>query len=363
MDKNLIYDWLSLIPGATNDLKLELIRVFGGAEALVSSSAADIKTYFVENPDQKSPSAEFFEAWRKHDFSAAEKDLAKTAAYGASFLCYESDDYPEKLRLIADPPLVLHCKGNIELLYSPATAVVGTRRCSPYGRWAAHEIARRVAMCGITIVSGMAEGIDSSGHLAALECGGNTVAVLGTGIDVCFPRSNAKLFAGIKEKGLVVSEYSMGEGGAPWHFPQRNRIISGLSEKCIMVEGALRSGSLITAGYAAEQGKDLFAVPGNINQPNSIGANSLIMDGACPILSVEKVCETLGYSFRNLKNRHIKLSPIEQRIYEKIEQSGTVSFDELVLFSDLSAYECMRIISALELKDLIVCEGNRCRIS
>ena len=206
----------------------------------------------------------------------------------------DDERYPDQLKSIKQPPKKLYCIGNISLLKRHCIAVVGTRRCTSYGSWAAYEIGKAIAGCGVTVVSGMATGIDSRAHQGCLDVNGTTIAVLGTSIDVCYPRSNRQLYERIAEEGLIVSEYAPGDKTGPWSFPARNRIISGLSKSVVVVEGALKSGSMITANYALEQARDVYAVPGNISNPAAEGVNMLINDGATPITSIEWVAETLG---------------------------------------------------------------------
>ncbi len=293
--------------------------------------------------------------------SEAEKIYKKALALGMKIVHIESDDYPDALRLIDNPPLVLYCYGDITLLKNSSVAIVGTRRASPYGRWAAYEIGRTLAECGVTHVSGMAEGIDSVGHKAVLDFGGESIAVLGTGVDVCFPRSSREIYEKLIQEGLVISEYSPGTSGRPQNFPERNRIISGLSGKVVIVEGALRSGSLITAKLALDQGKDLFAVPGNINQPNSIGPNCLIEDGAIPIVNPTEIALTLGISSMKKQKAEIILEGLDKDIYELITDAGSISVEEIIQFFKKSPEMVIAELTSMELqgfiqiKDGIVC--------
>ncbi|HYO78033.1 MAG TPA: DNA-processing protein DprA, partial [Thermoanaerobaculia bacterium] len=189
------------------------------------------------------------------------------------------DDYPRMLREIVDPPLALHYLGDRSLIAQPSLAIVGSRRATPYGVNVAEHLARKLAPTGLTIVSGLARGVDSAAHRAALECGGKTIAVLGTGIDVVYPRSNLSLFRRIAEEGLIVTEFPPGSPPRQEHFPIRNRIISGLSHGTVIVEATSRSGSLITARMAAEQNREVFAVPGSIFSAGAEGTNRLIQYG------------------------------------------------------------------------------------
>ncbi len=268
-------------------------------------------------------------------------------------------DYPAHLRSIKDPPLRLYYKGDLSLISKPAVAIVGTRRCSPYGRWAAKEIAKRVAGCGVPVVSGMAEGIDSAAHWGCLESGMGTVAVFGTGLDVCFPRSNSQLYAKIASCGLMLTEYEPGTEGLPAYFPQRNRIISGLAQSVVVVEGAIKSGSMITARLALEQGRDVFAVPGNINQPNSIGVNKLIADGACPIMELETVPELLGIGAGRIRRFIDRLTDEEKIIIGNVLEAPGITAEEIAMNSGLELRTASFLTSALELKGLVFTQGRR----
>lgn len=216
---------------------------------------------------------------------------ARVAALRDRVVVLGDEEYPPLLREIADPPLALHFRGEVSLLMRPALAIVGSRRASPYGVNAASQLAREIAGAGIVIVSGGARGIDAAAHHAALEAGGATIAVLGTGIDVVYPKSNRGLFRRIEERGLIVSEFPPGTPPKPENFPMRNRVISGLARGAVIVEATGRSGSLITARMAAEQGRDVFAVPGSIFSAKSEGTHRLIQYGAKLVHGANDVLE------------------------------------------------------------------------
>ena len=199
---------------------------------------------------------------------------------GAALVPFSSPLYPERLRTIYDPPLVLFARGRIELLESLMIAVVGTRRPTAYGKAATERLSYDLAAAGLTIVSGMARGIDTSAHQAALKAGGKTIAVFGCGVDTVYPAENRKLAGDIAERGLILSEFPMRSPAYPQNFPVRNRIVSGMSLGVLVVEGAQYSGSAITARLALEQNRDVFAVPGNITSQMSWGPNLLIKQGA-----------------------------------------------------------------------------------
>lgn len=268
-------------------------------------------------------------------------------------------DYPAHLREIKDPPEMLYYSGDIGLIRYPGVAVVGTRRSSPYGRWAAKEIARRIARCRVPVISGMAEGIDSAAHWGCLSEDMGTVAVFGTGIDLCFPASNVSLKKCIEQKGLILSEYEPGTKGYPCNFPERNRIISGLSKSVIVVEGAMKSGSMITARLALEQGRDVFAVPGNIDQMNSIGVNKLIADGAFPVMELDGLPELLGIGAGCTARKIEGLSDEEKIMIGSIIESPGISAEEIAFKSGLDLRTCTLLASALELKGFIRSEGSR----
>lgn len=207
------------------------------------------------------------------------------------------EEYPKMLKEIYDPPITLFAKGNISLLnYQNSVAIVGCRNATKYGLKAAKEIAYELAKENILIVSGMAKGIDGEGHKGALEAGGKTIAVLGSGVDVPYPLENIELYKDIIQNGLVVSEYIVGTKPEAGNFPARNRIVSGLAQGVVVVEAKANSGSMITVDFALEQGKNVYAVPGNINSPNSTGTNELIKTGAQLITSYEDVINGLLFS-------------------------------------------------------------------
>lgn len=210
----------------------------------------------------------------------AEKEIEATAKAGYQLLTFASDDYPPLLKQISDPPLILYVRGDAKVLSQHAVAIVGTRRPTAYGSSVAHRLAHDLAQRGLVVVSGLARGIDSASHRGALEAPGKTVAVLGSGIDVIYPRENKRLAEKAIESGAMVSEFPLGTGPLPENFPIRNRIISGLSLGVVIVEAAEYSGSLITARLAVDQNREVFAVPGNITSAQSFGPNHLIKQGA-----------------------------------------------------------------------------------
>jgi DNA processing protein len=217
-------------------------------------------------------------------------------AKGIQVITWEDETYPRYLREVDQPPPVLYLQGSFVPDDDWAVAVVGTRRVTAYGRQVAEEVAGTLGRSGVTVVSGLARGIDAIAHQAALNAGGRTLAVLGSGVDRIYPPEHHKLAERIIAHGALVSDYAPGTPPDASNFPPRNRIISGLARAVVVVEAGLDSGALITASFAAEQGRDVFAVPGNINTPQSQGTNRLIRDGAHPLLSPQDVLELLNLS-------------------------------------------------------------------
>ena len=276
------------------------------------------------------------------------------------FLAYCEKDYPAKLKDISDSPFCLFYRGNLELLKkSKTTAIVGTRAATKYGINVSNDIASLLAKQGIVIISGLASGIDTSAHAGAITSG-KTIAVLGTGVDIIFPVSNEKLSYEILDKdGLIVSEYPPGAPGLPWNFPQRNRIISALSDAVVIIEGDVQSGAMITARFAIKQGKPLFALPGPIDSSVSNGPNILIKSGVAELLvSVNDILEKIGEEKQiklELKNNEKpidKLNEREKKIY-KMLSGDSKGFDILLQETELSLQELTRELSILELKGLV----------
>jgi len=356
-DDRIYYIWLSECAEALCDRKLFLMKLFGGPEGVYKASSSELYEAFAAYPEDLKEGF-LLEALQSKDLRPAERTLRQAEMCGAELICYGDALYPSQLASIQDPPVLLYALGNTELLAEPGIGVVGTRRASPYGRWVAEEIGRIIAECGHTVVSGMAAGIDAAAHTGCLRAGGDTIAVFGTGVDICFPKSNLKLYREILDKGLALSEIRPGYGGFAFHFPLRNRIISGLSKSVIVAEGAPKSGSMITAARAIEQGRDVFAVPGNINQPNSLGTNMLIADGAYPVLKLGILPETLGIGGRRGVSRLKRMSTAEQEVYRIIEASPGCSPDEISLKTGRTAPETASLLSAMEIKGFIRSDGS-----
>ena len=356
MNENLVYNvWLGSMYHLTPDMARYLLEIYGDGKTVYNTETAELLECVREGGFRAT--FELKKDLLSRSLQSAERNLKECRYFGASPLFSFQNDYPKHLAKIHEAPYLLWCKGNIGLLEKPGIAVVGTRRCSPYGRWAATEIGKRLAGCGAVVVSGMAAGIDGAAHKGALSAEGDTIAVLGTGLDVCFPTSNEAIYKMIQQFGLLISEYPFGEGGKAMNFPKRNRIISGLSSKLIVVEGGLHSGSMITAGLALEQGRDVLAVPGNINQPNSIGVNKLIADGACPIMDLEDIPLLVGLEKSREEKLLERLSFEEGKLFTLIKEAPGCGKDYLQLSTGYEPSLIAGIVSSMEIKGAIESRG------
>ncbi len=289
-------------------------------------------------------------------------ELEKIDRKAYTLLTLTSPGYPGYLREIFDPPFVLYCEGDPEVLRNPAVAVVGARRPTPYGRAVAEKLAAGLAGRGCAVASGLAAGIDACAHRGALQKG-RTIAVLGSGLDVPYPWENRGLHREIAARGAVVTEYALGTAPLAEHFPVRNRIISGLSLGLVVVEAARKSGSLITAKLALSQDREVMAVPGNVTSPLSEGPNGLIKDGARPVASWEDVAEGLPSPWREEllaggeakeENSGASLSPDESRLLDELPVDAAVPIDELAERTGASVSSLLALLLGLELKGAVV---------
>jgi len=270
--------------------------------------------------------------------------------------------FPELLAAIHDPPPVLYLRGagDDEILSRPSVAVVGARACSSYGRSVARSLGRELAAAGLVVVSGMARGIDGEGHRGALESNGVTVAVLGCGVDRDYPAAHAELARRICERGLVVSEYEAGVEPAPWRFPARNRIIAGLCQATVIVEARERSGALITADFALEEGRDVLAVPGEITSSLSAGTNALLRLGAAPVTCAGDVLELFDLAPPPRANAH--LGSEAKTLLERLRE-GALTADELVRLSGMDPGQASAALMELELASRVALQDGVYRAS
>jgi DNA processing protein len=280
---------LSLIPFLTPNRTRLLFENFNPIETALAASSDLLQGLLSVNPEQA----------MKVKHPLREPVIRRRVAELRTSVVTRIDpEYPPMLREIADPPLVLHVRGDVSLLAKPSVAIVGSRRASPYAINVAHHLAETLTSIGIVIVSGLARGIDGAAHVATLEAQGKTIAVLGTGIDIIYPRSHTRLFKRIEKDGLIATEFPPGSPPKPEHFPIRNRVISGLTQGTVIVEATSKSGSLITARMAAEQGREVFAVPGSIFAAGSEGTHRLIQSGAKLVHDINDILEELPGNLR-----------------------------------------------------------------
>lgn len=344
---------LSLVPGLGPKKATQLVKHFQCASAIFRSSLPELESLGVPRG-----LAQSLLSGCTFDDAATQQQTVRSL--GVALIPFTDHRYPHRLRHIYDPPPLLYARGRVELLDSVMIGVVGTRRPSAYGSAAATKLSEEMANAGITIASGMAKGIDTSAHKAALAVGGNTVAVFGCGVDHIYPAENRKLAGEIAQKGLVLSEFSVGTPAYPQNFPIRNRIVSGLSAGILVVEGAQYSGSAITARLALEQGRELYAVPGNITSKMSWVPNLLIKQGAKLVQTAEDVlAELLPEDRRRAAacRPHTAASPsqptLDQGLTSEILRSvaARLTVDQPThidtLLEDLPQYSSSELIAAL----------------
>jgi len=339
--------------GIGNKRAIELVNTFGSPQSVLSAPAGEIATV-LNQPLEVGRSV--VKSGRAQEKAVKVVEAAEKA--GAKIVTLWDNEYPSRLKQISDPPVILYVKGETSPLYDFCVAVVGTRVPTENGQRIAFRMGVELAQAGVTVTSGMALGIDSVAHEGALAGGGRTIAVLGTGVDVVYPPSNRRLYDKIAVQGAIMTEYPPGTGPEPHNFPPRNRIISGISLGSVIVEAGVKSGALITAKCALEQGRELFAVPGMAGQPRSAGVHRLIKDGAAHLV------ETAAEIIEHLKSQ---LAPVlnvaaslalpqmpenELKLYNALE-SGSKLVDELIQLSGTSAVEVNRLLTSMQLKGLI----------
>jgi len=282
-------------------------------------------------------------------------ELEKLARQNVKVLTWQDPAYPSRLFQIPDPPAVLYVRGQIAPEDEWAIAVVGTRRASAYGKMATQRLVTDLAINCLTIVSGLARGIDGEAHRAALEHSGRTIAVLGCGLDLIYPPEHRNLAREIVERGALVSEYPLGTRPEASNFPPRNRIISGLSLGVLVVEAGSKSGALITADYAADQGRDVFAVPGNLFVPNSTGTNRLIQDGAKLVTSSQDILEELNLTMAVQQSEVRTVVPESETEAQLLQHLSLepVHVDELALQTQLPIATVTSNLALMELKGMV----------
>ena len=365
--------WLSELKGLRNQTRLALLRRFGDPESIFYADADELLlTDGVERSQLK--------LLENHDLAPADRILADCQRLGIRLLTLSDAAYPGRLKNIYDPPALLYCKGRLPLLDDLlCVAVVGTRDCTPYGVACAEKLGFGLASGGAAVVSGLAKGIDAAAIRGALRAGGVTVGVVGNGLDVYYPYESRYLYEDVASAGILLSEYPPGTEPASGHFPVRNRIISGLSLAALVVEAPERSGALITAMTALEQGRDVFAVPGPIDAPTSVGCNRLIRDGAGLVSDASDILreyegrfvlnlkesreqpETLGYQARmapepkpvaptlSLRHSDAELTDDQIAVLKALSDTEPMQVDDL---TELVEIPTRRVLSALTVLEI-----------
>src|ERR1700676_1376407 len=303
---------------------------------------------------------------RSSSSSEPKKSWPSRNASTARLLNWTEPEYPQTLLQIYDPPVMLYVRGDAQILNLPSIGMVGTRRPTLYGTQMAERLGRALGARGLIVISGMARGIDAIGHQGVMAVNGRAVGVLGTGIDVCYPKENRKLYEKVLERGAIISEFPLGTHPAPENFPVRNRIVAGMPLGVVVVEGAQYSGSLITARLAMEFGREVFAVPGNVTQPVSFAPNQLIKQGAKLVTNGEDVIEELPTPIRAVlvraeapeaEQRNLlaaaSLNSSEKKIYDLLSVDDPKPIDDIVERSELNSSEVLATLFDLEMKGIV----------
>ena len=360
LDASLSWLALSLTPGLAARLSARLLKEFGSPDEVFRAPLPRLEACKLPGPVAQA-------VFKKEAFKRAEKELALTRRIDrCRLLNWTEPEYPQTLLQIYDPPVLLYVRGDAQALTQPSIGVVGTRRPTLYGTQMAERLGRELAARGLVIVSGLARGIDAISHQGALAVNGRAIGVLGTGIDVCYPKENRKLYEKVLERGAILSEFPLGTHPAPENFPIRNRIVAGLPLGVVIVEGAQYSGSLITARLAMEFGREVFGVPGNVTQPVSFAPNLLIKQGAKLVTNGEDVIEELPTPIRatlvkaeqpEAQQRNLllaaSLNSSEKKIYELLSVDEPKHIDDIVEASGLNSSEVLATLFDLEMKGIV----------
>ena len=370
--------WLSELKGLRNQTKLALLRRFGDPESIFYADPDELMLTEGADPGQ-------LKLLENHELAQADRILADCQRLDIGLLTFSDAAYPGRLKNIYDPPVLLYYKGKLPLLDNlMSVAVVGTRDCTPYGVNCAEKLGFGLASGGAVVVSGLAKGIDAAATRGALRAGGITIGVTGNGLDVHYPYESRYLYEDVAASGVLLSEYPPGTEPAPAHFPIRNRIISGLSLAALVVEAPERSGALITAATALEQGRDVFAVPGPIDAPTSVGCNRLIRDGAGLVTDASDILreyevrftlnlkeareepETLGYQARtvsepkpvapalSLSRSDVELTDDQIAILKVLSDTEPMQVDDLTELVDIPTRRVLSALTVLEIDQYVV---------
>ncbi len=352
--ENLIYILgLRSISGVGNRLAERILEQVSSPKEIFSLSEKDLLG--IEGVRKETARSIInFSGWE-----VVEKNIENAKRYGFHIYTIHDENYPKNLLKIYEKPTAIYVFGEITDEDENAVAIVGSRRCNNYGKSIAKQLSNELASHGLTVVSGMARGIDSISHKAAIEEGGRTIAVMGSGLDRIYPPENSKLYKLISQNGAVISEFPMGTPPEAQNFPQRNRVISGLSKGVVIVQAGRKSGSLITANFALEQNREVFAVPGNLGNKLSEGANFLIKRGAKLIENVEDILEELnqGYNFKVkdkvLSKKTFTNLDVDQKIVVDSIGSQQLNIDELIDKTKIEYTKLSLILLDLEIKGIL----------
>jgi len=359
---NHLQSWLALhlVPGVGPVKCDKLVTHFGSPEKVLSATISELNAVCRLRPESLGPLSH---EGRQNLKSLASDEMDRAAERNITLLSWDDPRYPPLLKNIHDPPVVLYVLGNPELLNCKGIGIVGSRAATHYGRNIAEQLANSLARHDFTIISGMALGIDTAAHKGALSAGGRTIAVLGCGLDIVYPPGNHQLYKDIAASGALVSEYPLGTIPDNFRFPARNRIISGLSLGVVVVEAANRSGSLITAGHALEQGREVFAVPGRIDSVKSAGSHTLLQQGAKLVHSVNDIVEEFSLTATLKHPAKNRPEAVEREFLEQLNQEEAALFkyldayprtiDELVRESGLTPQKTNELLLLLELKGVV----------
>jgi DNA processing protein len=358
-----IFYWLglSLVPGVGAVLYRRLLERFNHPIAVFQASTEELLS--VEGMAPRVAEAILEGPFEK----AIERELYLLNEVNGTLLTIQDEGYPKRLKNIYDPPPLLYVRGTVKKEDDLAMAIVGSRRTSTYGIAITEKLSQDLAAHGITIVSGMARGIDSVAHHGALSAGGRTLAVLGCGVDVVYPHENRRLCEEIIAHGAVLSEFPMGSPPEGSHFPKRNRVISGLSLGVVVVQAGQKSGSLITANCALEQGREVFAVPGNVGFDGSSGTNQLIKDGAKLVAGSADILEEVIPQWKREKEEEgsegkkvaLLLSADEKQVYDRLGEEP-LHIDPIIRESQLDPGKVLSLLLGLELKGLVLQWPGKC---
>jgi len=360
MQREELCGWLKLLDarGVGYAGANRLIDVFGSIQAVCSASAVALKPHLENLPDAVSSLTTDADA-----AAVAEIEEWLAASEQNHLIPFTDPRYPRLLKEIPDPPVLLYAKGNVDLLDQPLMAIVGSRNPTSDGIHNARAFSGYLCSAGLGIVSGMATGIDAQAHQGALDADGDTVAVIGTGIDRIYPARHKQLAHDIAERGLIISEFPLGAPPSRSNFPRRNRLISGLSLGVLVVEAAAKSGSLITARMAGEQGREVFAIPGSIHAPLAKGCNRLIRQGAKLVESGRHIIEELGPISGVLKAApEVKPETVKIELADELKSlyrhlgHDPQTMDQLIARSGLTAAQVSSILSQLEIQGLAECQ-------